>query len=231
MIEKGLSRILRWPGPLDPIIFVIIAIAYFLPWIDHPTAGLTLIGLDVSEWVKFLPQMQSGELPNRDYFYLPPIFLGGWLATTSLLFKSANKRVKWVTGPLALAIGLVAFPSLDALRFEPADQWRLRLIWIGLLGVWALVLIPILNRTLSFPTRQNVALVVQLALAAGGVILPALVLLPTRRVAAEWLNVDLTNGVGFWLSSLGFAIFMVLAGGRLWLMAQKKAAVRPLRKG
>lgn len=223
-------QLLQWPGPADPIIYTVILIAYFLPWIDHPTAGLTLIGLDVSEWAKFLPQMQSGELPSRDFLYLPPIFLGGSLAATALLSPIA-KLFHWrflTIAAVAFAIGLLAFPSFDAIRFEAADQWRPRLVWIGLLGGWAGLLIPLMQRMMAKRTNKLVGLGVQFLLGPAGVVLPALVLLPTRRVAAEWLNVDLTVGFGFWLSTLGFAALTLVTACRLWMAIKKKAAVRPL---
>ena len=53
---------------------------FLLPWTNHPTAGLRLIGLEFSEWAKFLPQVQEGRTPNRDLIYLPPIMLGAILA-------------------------------------------------------------------------------------------------------------------------------------------------------
>lgn len=33
---------------------------YFGPWIDHEVAGLVVTGLDLGEYVKFLPEVRSG---------------------------------------------------------------------------------------------------------------------------------------------------------------------------
>jgi hypothetical protein len=45
---------------------------YFGPWIDHEVAGLVVTGLDLGEYVKFLPEVRSGAIPLwREGFYLP----------------------------------------------------------------------------------------------------------------------------------------------------------------
>ena len=78
----------------------LILLGYFLPWLSHPTSGLTLIGLDISEWTKFMPQMRSGELPHRDLFYLPPITLGALLALLSAELKNGWRP--WILRGLAV---------------------------------------------------------------------------------------------------------------------------------
>lgn len=220
---RRVRRIIDWPSPLDPFLYTLILGAYFLPWIDHPTAGLTFIGLDVSEWIKFLPQIQSGELPNRDLLYLPPICLGGCLAASTLLMNTKARWPGWALRFLAIGIGLLAFPSLDALRFEPADQWRSRLLWIGLLTFWALGVVPLIDRLLEKKGAGQLAYLTQFVLAAAGAILPAVVLLPTRRVAAEWLRVDLAVGWGFWLVFLAFGGVGLLSAGRFLCSLKQKS--------
>ena len=56
--------------------FTVALAGYFMVWLPQPAAGLSFIGLDIGEWIKFLPQVQSGEAGiNRNAFYLPPITL------------------------------------------------------------------------------------------------------------------------------------------------------------
>ena len=222
-MERLSRQIFNWPSPLDPVIYTAVLVAYFLPWIDHPAAGLTLIGLDVSEWVKFLPQMQSGELPNRDLFYLPPLCLGGCLAATTLLMKQRFGRPAWFLRFLGLAVGLLAFPSLDAIRFEPADQWQPRLIWIGILAVWAFIVGPLIGQFVPRKSGEQLANLALFVLAAAGAILPAVVLIPTRRVMAEWLVVEAAVGWGFWLGFLGFMGLGVLGAGRFIISLKEQS--------
>jgi hypothetical protein len=55
--------------------FTMILAGYLMVWLPQPVVGLSLMGLEMGEWVKFLPQVQAGSLPDRNLFYLPPITL------------------------------------------------------------------------------------------------------------------------------------------------------------
>ncbi len=116
----------------------------------------------------------------------------------------------WFQRLLGVAIAGLAFPSLDAIRFEPAGEWWLRLIFIGLVlaGAALLFLIPPLKIWLVD------ALVIALALA--GSLLPGWVLLVVAPVAREWLHISFRIGAGFWLSTLGFLFAAAYTAAALW---------------
>jgi len=40
--------------------FTAILLGYLLVWLPHEAAGLSFIGIELGEWVKFLPQVRSG---------------------------------------------------------------------------------------------------------------------------------------------------------------------------
>ena len=45
---------------------------YVGPWVDHRVAGLAILGLDLGEYVKFLPLVRGGTTSLwREGFYLP----------------------------------------------------------------------------------------------------------------------------------------------------------------
>lgn len=57
---------------LIPLAGVMTLAGYFGPWVDHPVAALVITGLDLGEYVKFLPSVRSGEvIVWRAGFYLP----------------------------------------------------------------------------------------------------------------------------------------------------------------
>ncbi|MFZ0547082.1 MAG: hypothetical protein WAM60_16675, partial [Candidatus Promineifilaceae bacterium] len=62
--------------PLLWVGFTFILAGYLMVWLPQPVVGLSLLGVEMGEWVKFLPQIQAGLLPDRNLFYLPPILLG-----------------------------------------------------------------------------------------------------------------------------------------------------------
>ena len=90
---------------LLPLGWALAAVGYFGPWIAHPTAALTLSGVDMGEFVKFLPGVLDGSLPvTRQFFYLPPWTVA---VTVALLAGSRRLRYPW---PLQLAFVLLALP-------------------------------------------------------------------------------------------------------------------------
>lgn len=96
---------------------------YFGPWIDHPAAGLAVLGLDLAEYVKFLPQVRSGEITvARELFYLPLVAVS-----------------------LALSLGAFARPGrIDEQRpsRRRAAVWGIRLVMLALAAMAALNLLP-----------------------------------------------------------------------------------------
>jgi hypothetical protein len=85
---------------------------YFGPWVPSPAAGLVVTGLDLGEYVKFLPPVQSGEIALwRQAFYLP-------LVAVSVAF------------------------SLQAYRRELGYPWPVRLILLAVAAVAALNQLP-----------------------------------------------------------------------------------------
>jgi len=85
---------------------------YFGPWIDHPASGLVITGLDLGEYVKFLPQIRSSQISLwREGFYLP-------LVTVSLAFSLQLFRAEWHYHWLLRAF-LIACAIVAALNMLP----------------------------------------------------------------------------------------------------------------
>ncbi|MFT5195853.1 MAG: hypothetical protein ACI9EW_001846 [Cellvibrionaceae bacterium] len=205
--QTALLTKIKWPDWLLAG-FVLILVGYFLPWFKHSAAGLTLIGLDISEWLKFMPQFSSGELSNRNYFYLPPITLGGMVVLWSLLGRLDQWR-GWLTATAGCVIALIAFPSLEALRFENSSEWRFRLILIGLVFALALAR-PLISRVSQPVIMSGIVL-----LALIGSLLPARLLYLSRSAYIFWLRLTPNPGLGFGLHLLG-TLFVLWAAWLFW---------------
>lgn len=190
----------------------LILVGYFLPWLSHPASGLTLIGLDISEWTKFMPQMGSGELPHRDLFYVPPITLGICLALCSV--GQTNGWRPWLLRGLALLVAFISFPSIDAIRFEPSGEWRPRLILIGVVLLFALAAVW-LDRLPQWVVN------LLLGLTAGvGFVLPTYLFWVLLPVLESWLVLDFQIGWGLWLNGVGH---LLVAGMALWTISPNEA--------
>ena len=55
--------LLRW---LTPAACLFALAGYFAPWVDNRVAGLVITGLDLGEYVKFLPAVRNGVISIRD---------------------------------------------------------------------------------------------------------------------------------------------------------------------
>lgn len=185
--------------------FVLMLVGYFLPWFKLPAAGLTLIGLDISEWLKFLPQFATGELPNRNIFYLPPLFLGLMLILWSMMVdheRGAAPRRSLFISAAGCLIALIAVPALEVLplngeKFNATDEWLIRLALIGL--VFGLAIIrPWLTRIPASWLAGGIGV-----LALIGAVLPAWLLYLSRSAYIFWLRLTPTPGLGFALHLLG----------------------------
>ena len=205
--------------------FVFILVGYFLPWFKLDAAGLTLIGIDISEWLKFMPQFATGEmvapagseglcvtptggeLPNRNYFYLPPLTLGGMVVMWSIV--GAGRGVRgWLVAAVGCAIALLAMPAFEALplnleRFCQFSEWRFRLISIGL--VMALTAArPLLGRLQ--PDYHIIAITL---LALTGAVFPSWLLYLSRSAYIFWLRLTPDPGLGFWLHLVGTLLILI----------------------
>lgn len=101
--------IMRW---LLPVGGLLVLIGYFGPWVNHRVAGLVITGLDLGEYVKFLPVVRSGQIVLwREGFYLPLV-----------------------------AVSIIG--SLHVFRAELSYHWSVRALWIAIACVAALNLLP-----------------------------------------------------------------------------------------
>ena len=187
------SVIRRRPARRDPLALGLTAvlIGYSLVWLPGPGAGLSLIGLELGEWIKFL-----GFGPRRDWFYAPPIVLGLLLALWTATWP--NGRRAWLARGLAVAVALLAFPAVAAITSEPRSEWLLRLALIALVGVVAVgVALPVARRG----TRWVWAAMAIVALV--GAIGPTWHYLAARSLVAAALRQPVGIGPGVWLNALG----------------------------
>lgn len=184
-----------------------ILLAYWLVWMPGPVAGLQLIGLEMGEWVKFLPEVRAGQISaGRDLFYLPPVLLGLLVALITVGWP--HRWQIWFVRLVAIAVGWLAFPSLDAIRFEPHSEWLLRLVLVGMVVLVAVG---------SYGLKGKIAAALPPLLAVialAGAILPAWAYLAMRPAIINALARPVGFGPGFWLNGLGFG---VAAAVFLWL--------------
>lgn len=134
---------------LLPVGWTLAAIGFFGPWIAHDTSALTLSGVDMGEFVKFLPEALDSSLNVvRQMFYLPP-----FAVVVSVAFLAGSQRVSYPRWVCVLMIVLAVPISLQLLppAWSPASlvttEFRLQTIamglcWLLLATFWLLGRLP-----------------------------------------------------------------------------------------
>ena len=187
--------------------FTLILLSYFLVWLPQPAVGLSFIGQELGEWAKFIPQVHQGDItPSRSFFYLPPVTLGAMLVLWTV--RWSNRRWQtWLIRGTALLIGLLALPALESFQEEPANQWILRILFVGV------VAIAILLAT-YYASRKSVADTVPWVYFVGlgliGALLPLWTYLAIRPIVAEILGSKVGFGVGIILNTIGNGLVVVV---------------------
>lgn len=171
---------------------------YYGPWVGHRAAGLIIIGLDLAEYVKFLPQVASGQIGiQREVFYLP---LVAGSATASLL---ASRRylptwLRWALALAAVPLALAMLPPAWSPGLLRLGEFRIQILAIGV----CLALIPGIALTRYLSDWLVLVIIALLALLAA--IGPAWAFLQVRGAIAQVYRQDPPLGWGFWIGLLGF---------------------------
>jgi hypothetical protein len=159
----------------------------------------------MGEWIKFLPQVQAGTMPDRNVFYLPPILLGLMMAVWTAGWPNGRWQ-SWAMRGVAVLVSLLTFPSIEAIRFEPSGEWLLRLGLIAIVGVTA-VLSSMLDR---LPPIVPPVLILLFALM--NLVLPTWAYLSMRPVIADLLQTAVGFGPGQELHVFGNMLGIAAVG-------------------
>jgi hypothetical protein len=187
--------------------FTAILLGYLLVWLPHDVAGLSFIGVEMGEWVKFLPQIRSGEIAaNRNLFYVPPITLGLMLAFWTTYWPNIRWQT-WAMRLLAVIVALLAFPAVEAILDEGTSEWLARVAMIAVVAV-VTILVSLLSR-LPQETGLAIGRIAMIILALVGLTLPMWAYLAVRPVAAKLLTSEIGIGPGLWFNVIGNLMVLV----------------------
>jgi hypothetical protein len=205
---------------LLPIGWLFAAIGYYGPWIAHQTAALTLTGIDMAEFVKFLPGVLDGSLHIiRQLFYLPPLAATVGVA---LLVGSPSLRYPWPIWFLALVLAVPVSLQLLPPAWSPASlmaaEFRLQVIalglcWLLLASTWLLV---------RLPSRLSASVAALLASIAA--VSPTWQIVIARPAITEVYGRPPDVGWGLYVCLAGLVIMVVMSTG---LAIQPPSNTRP----
>ncbi|MGW8318871.1 MAG: hypothetical protein ACWGPS_06450 [Candidatus Promineifilaceae bacterium] len=187
--------------------FTTILLGYLLVWLPQPVVGLSFIGLEMGEWVKFVPQVRAGDMwLGRDAYYLPPITLGLMLAFWTAEW-SGQRWQTWAARLLAIFVAMLSFPALEVVLEEGPKEWLLRLLLVGLVAIVAMSA-GLLARAAGKRYRE-LRRGLFLILGLGGAILPLWTFLAMRPAIEGLLGADFGSGPGVWLNTAGHLLIVL----------------------
>lgn len=193
--------------------FTAILVGYLTVWLPNQAAGLALLGIEIGEWIKLLPEAQSGQVWAREIFYLPPIALGLFLALQTNSWSN-KKWQTWVMRGLAIGVSLLTMPALEAIRFEGKSEWLTRILLIGFV-------ILIAGSVTFLPPQIAHYSLIPIGLIGGA--LPTVLFWQVQGVVSYLLGTPLGVGLGVWLNLIGHLLVVVSA------LLDLKGFQKPLR--
>lgn len=217
MLHGG--QVVHWLLPLS----VLAALAGYLgPWVDHPVAGLAILGLDLGEYVKFLTPVRSGAVSLwREGFYLPLVAVS---LTCSLAAFRRELAYPWAVRGLLLAAAVVAALNLLPPAWTPqrmlTPEFQQQALWIALC-LAAMFFSPFLA---LLPRWIVAALVAALSLAA--LVLPPWQFFQVLPAIAGLYNHPLAPGWGLFVTGLGLG--GLLAAAALLALPARTSKTDPL---
>ncbi len=180
---------------------ILTAAGYWGPWVAHKAAALVVPGLDLAEYVKFLPEYRNGQVDIwREGFYLPLLTL-----SLTLSFASWSLTVRWPT--FVRVIAWLASVSAALAMLPPAwspatlrlPEFRLQVLAIGLCLV-AAAGAPVWRRYRATWAHWVLAVLSLLAIAIPiaqfGIIRPALNRVYGRPITPGWGPAVMALGLG-----------------------------------
>jgi hypothetical protein len=182
-------------------------IGYYGPWVPHKAAGLVVIGLDLAEYVKFIPEVASGRIAlRREIFYLP-LFVASVAASLMASRSVLPTWSRWLIASIAIPLALAMLPPAwnPAILLQP--EFRLQTLAIA----FCLILVPGAMLLRSVPDRPILVVIGLLSLTAA--IAPAWGYVQVHPAIEALYRQPLALGWGFWVGTGGFlaAAFISIA--------------------
>lgn len=175
-----------------PFPIALIFVAYFMVWLPNEAVGLAMQGLEIGEWVKFLPEVRFGDGAglSRVWFYAPPLTLG--LAVALYTASWPSRWQTWAVRAAAFLAAMLALPSIpDILQRGRSELFRVLLVMlVGVVCVLA-------GRLARFERWGTIILAI-----VGGV-MPFAAYLVFRPIIATHLTYTPAIGIGVWLNLIG----------------------------
>ena len=158
-----MSRYLR---PVTLVLFILallfLAMGYWGRWLSHPVAALNILGVDLPEYVKFVPEVRYGVIPiNRMVFFSVPVSLALGLILFASVRLQLSVWLRGLAGLLAIPVALSMLPPAWTPGLLLTAEFRAQTIVIMALMA-AVFLIPLWKQLIPDWLRGGLLIVIAL---------------------------------------------------------------------
>ena len=189
--------LMRW---LLPVSVIAVLAGYLGAWMDHPVAGLAILGLDLGEYVKFLTPVRSGTLSLwREGFYLPLVAVS---LTSSLFAFRLEFSFGWLVRALLLTLAMMAAFNLLPPAWTPQRMLTPEFQQQALALILCLAAVAFSPWLALLPRAIAVILVAVLCLPA--LVIPIWQFVQVLPAIAALYNQTVTPGWGLFVMGAGF---------------------------
>jgi hypothetical protein len=203
-----------------PLGVALALVGYWGPWVNHRTAALVLSGLDMAEFVKFLPGVRAGtEFIIRELFYLP------LLAAALCLALIGSHRpfhyplwARAIMMIIAIVLAIIVLPPYPFILQALSSDEFCRQFLMGA-GCLAIIVGSLFYRRRSTEAHEHLpkAIVAGLliVISLAGSVLPLWQFFSIRHALDQVYGQPVHIGWGLWLTAAGF---LVVAGSGAWML-------------
>lgn len=187
----------------------------FLPWVWRESVALQLTAPGLAEFVKFLPEVRSGQLEIERLFFLLPLFL----AMLALPLFAANQELRlpgwlqWLMRLVVVPLSLAALSPVWTPAILIAPEFRLQ-TGLALVALGLAVLAPLFKKA---PLKLLVGLLVLAGIPA--LILPVWQFSLIQAGMVEAYHQPVSLGWGWWVAAGGIVLS---AAGGIWAAFLKR---------
>ena len=115
----------------------LIWLGYFLPWVPHHAAALSMGAYDLADWVMLLPQVQDGSIAIGRLHFLALVSLAVVL-TFEITFEGGIWRWLLVVAGLGTMIMMPSYPDILYFRIDLMVQLQIVLVVVTLIMIVSL---------------------------------------------------------------------------------------------
>jgi hypothetical protein len=191
--------------------FTAVFIGYLSVWLPGPAVGLSFLGIELGEWLKFM-----GVGLERNLFYLPPITLALMLVVWTLPWENGRWQT-WAMRGVAILISLLAFPAYEDITGPLAHEYWPRVGWIGLV-VLAVGVTAVLGWTMSQKSCERLCWILLAVLGIIGLVQPTRIYLQIQPNISQLFGLPVGFGWGIVLNGVGN---LLIVGASVWQLRKK----------